>query len=77
MQGKKTQFFLPESPDVIFEMLQDYCTINEEEEIKVELDETQYKAMVISDKYRVELGVKITKVGDQDNFCVDFTRKSG
>lgn len=69
---------LAENPDTIMEILEDYQTSKEEEEeVKVDVDGESYKAAIEYAKNNVKIGVKIFRVGEQDLFCVDFTRKDG
>ncbi len=76
--GRKTQFFLPDSPDVISDLFEDYQLLKQdEEEIKVEIDPDTYKAKIFTERFNVDLVAKITRVGEENNFCVEFTRKSG
>ena len=76
--GKQTEFFLPENPDEIMMLIEDYCINNgEDEEVKCEIDDKKYKAKIIYGKTNVELGVKIMRVSDEDYFCVECTRRGG
>jgi hypothetical protein len=76
--GKKTELVLPENPDQIMEIIEDYCNSkSEEEEVKLDVDEKLYKAKLIHAKHNVEIGIRIYRVDDQDLFSIDFTRKQG
>ena len=77
--GKNTEFFLADNPDEVMQLLEDYCMSKDEsEEIKIQVNEKEYKATVIKGKTNVTAGIKILSVGNEEGlFCIDFTRRGG
>lgn len=78
---------IAENPDTILEIVQDYVDQKaQEEDISIEVKEGTYKAVITynkqptSEEVQVEpiiTNFRITRVGTDDVFVVDFTKKSG
>lgn len=79
IEGKRTHFMIAENPDTIMDVLFDYQRTKqqEEEEVKLVVDPSSYKATLSYESSEVELVVKIFRVGEADVFDVDCTRKLG
>jgi hypothetical protein len=76
--AQPTHIVIGENPDQLMEILEDFCTSKEEdEEVKIEVDENAYKAKIEFAKNDLKIGVKIFRMGEEDLFCVDLVRKSG
>lgn len=59
--GRYTHFMTSQSPDDVMTSIEEYCQKkSEEEEIKVLVDESTYKAKIINQTSGVELAVRIS-----------------
>lgn len=71
-------FYTYECPDTILEEIEHaIMKCSEGEEIKLHLEAESYKATLSHGKSNCDLSFKIFKVGEDDYFCIEFTRKSG
>lgn len=60
------------------EVLEDFVNDKQEdEEIKIDLKDTDYKAIINYEGKNVLMEVKITRIGDADSFHIEFVRKNG
>lgn len=78
LPGQMSLYFTYESPDAIRDELeQAIMKCPEEEEFKMNTDEESYKTTIAHGKKNCEMSFKISRVGEDDYFCIEFTRKSG
>lgn len=60
------------------EVIEDFVTDKQDdEEIKIDIKDSQYKATINYEGKNLIIEVKITRIGDADSFHVEFVRKNG
>ena len=60
------------------EVIEDFVAgKSEDEEIKIDINEKQYKATINYETKNLDLTVKITRIGEADIFNVEFIKKNG
>jgi hypothetical protein len=78
LPGQQSIHFSYENPDTLLINLENALVdFKLEEEYKLCVDEEKYKVKLIHIKTETELGLKITRVGEEDYFAVECNRKHG
>lgn len=60
------------------EVIEDFVTDKQDdEEIKIDIKDNQYKATINYEGKNLLIEVRVTRIGDADSFHVEFVKKNG